>query len=85
LTAFSIFHQVLEAVKAIHSRGIAHMDIKENNILIAHCQENESNPLTGYLPIKFKLGDFGISVDFHSHHQVSTNIYPKEFIITTYL
>jgi len=42
------------------------MDIKENNILISHCPENQLNPLTGYLPIKFKLGDFGISVDFKS-------------------
>lgn len=38
------------------------MDIKENNILITHCPENERNPLTGYLPIKFKLADFGISI-----------------------
>ena len=38
------------------------MDIKENNILISHCEENRNNPLTGYLPIQFKLADFGISV-----------------------
>ena len=38
------------------------MDIKENNILITHCEQNLRNPLTGFLPIKFKLADFGISV-----------------------
>lgn len=38
------------------------MDIKENNILITHCEENYRNPMTGFLPIKFKLADFGISV-----------------------
>lgn len=40
------------------------MDLKENNILITHCEENRNNPLTGYHPIQFKLADFGISVDF---------------------
>jgi len=49
------------------------MDIKENNILISHCEENRRNPLTGFLPIKFKLADFGISVDFKSKHFVSNN------------
>jgi serine/threonine protein kinase len=53
------------------------MDIKENNILIAHCPENEGSPLTGGLPIKFKLGDFGISVDFKNKAKVSNNIYPN--------
>ena len=43
------------------------MDIKENNILITHCAENAKNPLTGFLPIKFKLADFGISVNTNSY------------------
>ena len=33
------------------------MDIKENNILITHCEKNARNPLTGFLPLKFKLAD----------------------------
>ena len=44
------------------------MDIKENNILICHNDENLKNPLTGFMPIEFKLADFGISVDFISKH-----------------
>ena len=42
------------------------MDIKENNILITHCESNRNNPATGFLPIKFKLADFGISVNFNT-------------------
>lgn len=41
------------------------MDIKENNILITHCEANASNPLTGYMPISFKLADFGISLSIN--------------------
>ena len=66
MTAFAVFSQIVNAVKSIHERGVAHMDIKENNILITHCVENRNNPLTGYLPIKFKLADFGISVSTQS-------------------
>ena len=62
VTAFAVFSQIVDAVRQVHMRGVAHMDIKENNILISHCEENRNNPLTGYLPIKFKLADFGISV-----------------------
>ena len=40
------------------------MDIKENNILICRNDANLGNPLTGGLPIQFKLADFGISVKF---------------------
>lgn len=43
------------------------MDIKENNILITHCPENQSNPLTGFLPIQLKLADFGISVNLNGN------------------
>ena len=54
------------------------MDIKENNILITHCDGNLQNPLTGFLPIKFKLADFGISVCVDNQNyfssQVSNNI-----------
>ena len=42
------------------------MDIKENNILITHCEKNASNPLTGFLPLKFKRADFGISVKINN-------------------
>ena len=62
-TTFSLTFQIIECIKQIHSRGISHMDIKENNILVAHCSENEFNPLTAYLPFKLKLADFGISVN----------------------
>lgn len=50
------------------------MDIKESNILITHCDENASTPLTGYLPIRFKLADFGISVNLsNEQRKVSFN------------
>lgn len=39
------------------------MDLKENNFLITYAPENFNNPLTGFLPIKFKIADFGISID----------------------
>ena len=61
MTAFSVFVQVSEAVKLIHERGVAHLDIKESNILLAHCDQYSKNPMTGFLPIKFKLIDFGVS------------------------
>jgi len=51
LACFSVFHQVLEAVQQVHTRGIAHMDLKENNILISYAPKNAGNPLTGGLPI----------------------------------
>ena len=62
ITASSIFYHILHALKQIHAKGVAHMDIKENNILITHCDANQQNPLTGFLPIAFKLADFGISL-----------------------
>lgn len=57
---------MLNSVQQIHERGVAHLDIKENNILICEDLKNMGNPLTGGLPISFKLADFGISVDFKS-------------------
>jgi serine/threonine protein kinase len=66
IACFSVFYQILTSLKEIHLRGIAHMDIKENNILVCHNDNNYNNPLTGNLPIQFKLADFGISVDFRS-------------------
>mmetsp|Transcript_10 Transcript_10/g.6 ORF Transcript_10/g.6 Transcript_10/m.6 type:complete len:111 (-) Transcript_10:483-815(-) len=64
ITAFAIFQQILVAVLRVHQRGVAHLDIKENNILICENPSNSFNPLTGFLPLQFKLADFGISVKF---------------------
>ena len=55
------------------------MDIKENNILITHCEENANNPLTGYLPIKFKLADFGISVS--TNNMKSSQVISYSYLI----
>ena len=53
-----IFHQVVHALKYIHSRGIVHMDVKAENVFI------KSSPRPGQDDFYFaKLGDFGLTVD----------------------
>ena len=69
-TAFAIFNQILQGVHQIHKKGVVHMDIKENNILITHCDHNQQNPMTGYLPVQFKLADFGISISVNREIKV---------------
>ena len=53
-----IFHQIVHALKYIHSRGIVHMDVKAENVFI------KSSPRPGQDDFYFaKLGDFGLTVD----------------------
>ena len=63
-TAYVFFNQILSALNQVHERGVAHLDLKENNILICHEEANSNNPEVACLPIKLKLADFGIAVDF---------------------
>eukprot|EP01007_Sphenomonas_quadrangularis_P002864 NODE_491_length_1425_cov_131.662791_g371_i0.p1 GENE.NODE_491_length_1425_cov_131.662791_g371_i0~~NODE_491_length_1425_cov_131.662791_g371_i0.p1 ORF type:complete len:360 (+),score=44.15 NODE_491_length_1425_cov_131.662791_g371_i0:28-1107(+) len=46
--ARALFAQLIEAVTYVHSRGIVHLDIKPENLLLDHCGN-------------LKLADFGIS------------------------
>jgi serine/threonine-protein kinase 11 len=52
-TIFSIFRQVLEAVRYLHSNGFVHQDIKPRNILL-------------HADGRAMLGDFGIGHSFQS-------------------
>ena len=52
------FHQIASAVEYIHSKRIAHMDIKPGNILCAvQCYRFT-------IPSVYKLTDFGVSLKF---------------------
>lgn len=50
--AAQIFHQICSAVKYLHSKGVAHRDIKAENIMI------DSD-------FKAKLIDFGLAAQFN--------------------
>ncbi|CDW74042.1 protein kinase domain containing protein [Stylonychia lemnae] len=62
-SAFVIINQVSQTLLQLHQRQIAHLDIKEGNIMIGFDKLNQQNRLCGGLPIIFKVGDFGISRD----------------------
>jgi len=57
LHSANIFHQICEAVQFIHNQGIAHLDIKPENILLDVTQEHAY------------LADFGIARYFTPGHQ----------------
>ena len=59
-TARMLFRQVLEAVKYCHSKGVAHQDIKLENIII---------DLTTY---ETKLIDFGCGAFFNESSEMFT-------------
>ena len=61
-SAKRIFHQIAIGVDQCHSQGIAHLDLKPDNILLRVCPT--SNRVT-----QVKLADFGFSVDFS--HSIS--------------
>jgi len=46
-----VVKQILQAINYIHKQGIAHWDLKKDNILIS-------------IDLKVKLADFGFSKDF---------------------
>ena len=46
-----LFYQILQGVSIMHSRGIAHMDLRLNNILL----DNDAN---------VRIGDFGCALSF---------------------
>ncbi len=58
-----VFKQVTEALRRIHEMQVLHLDIKENNILITFNKDNAKRPECAYLPVEFKIADFGIAKD----------------------
>ena len=69
-SAFIIMRQLVATIAEMHVRNIVHSDLKEGNILISLQPQNEKNPLTGCLPIAFKVADLGIAKDL-SVEQIS--------------
>jgi serine/threonine protein kinase len=61
--AFVVISQVAKALKACHDKEILHLDLKEQNILIAYQHDNQFRPECAGTPVAFKLADFGISQD----------------------
>ncbi|RLN65301.1 hypothetical protein BBP00_00002941 [Phytophthora kernoviae] len=62
-----IMHQLLQAVVALHARGITHRDIKPSNILLAIPPAiSTSSPA---MPL-VKLADFGSAVDDYTLHNL---------------
>ena len=55
-TVASTFKQVLEGVKYLHSKGIVHRDLKQDNIL---CSVEEKED--GARSYSVKIADFGLS------------------------
>lgn len=54
---------MLVGLAAIHQNNVAHLDIKETNILICRNEANAKERLTAKLPISLKIADFGIAVN----------------------
>ena len=39
-SAFVVFNQVCKTIQEIHSKGILHLDLKPQNILVEFCSQN---------------------------------------------
>lgn len=66
-TAFVLFYQIMCGLRDIHNKKIAHLDIKETNILICRSEESAKENLSAKLPIALKIADFGIGCDMRKH------------------
>ena len=68
-------YQTLSALYALHSKQIAHRDIKPRNILCFH-QPNSNNNISNKDPlfVDFKLADFGLSKPMNSLNVNSLSI-----------
>ena len=62
-SASVVIYQLTKTLVEIHNRNIAHLDIKENNILINNETSNLYKPECGLISAKFILTDFGIAKD----------------------
>ncbi|GMF37111.1 unnamed protein product [Phytophthora fragariaefolia] len=67
-----IMRQLLQAVAALHARGITHRDIKPSNILVSIPPSSTSSTVAP-MPL-VKLADFGSAVDDYTLH----NLYAAE-------
>ncbi|CAK0904826.1 unnamed protein product [Prorocentrum cordatum] len=69
-TCGCVFVQVAEGLRYIHSRGVAHRDLKPDNVLVCRSRRGEGPP-------EVKLTDFGHSrvVDDHFFGSVGTPLY----------
>jgi len=60
-TSFVFFWQLLDGLTAIHEAGIAHLDIKENNVILVKKEELKSDNRYANSGIALKITDFGIA------------------------
>lgn len=65
-TQYFLAKDIIEGVSFLHSKGIAHRDLKPDNILVSnrhylHCQESDNSLWWNLRPIVAKLTDFGES------------------------
>lgn len=65
-TIYAIFNELVQGLIEIHKAGVAHLDIKEKNILMTHHDGNSSNKLMGNCRIRPKYADFGVSREIKS-------------------
>ena len=55
---------MVKGLETIHNSHVAHLDLKETNILIVKNEENKFRKEAGCVDVAFKIADFGIAKQF---------------------
>lgn len=66
------FIQIVSALRYIHSKGYAHLDINENNLMVKY---EEPNTFLNFYSADYKTSIFPVFIDFGSSNP--NNMYPK--------